>query len=112
MATLQYSVMRKDRVSIITIGGSLDAKTAPTLNSKFEEEIKKSPERVVINMNKLDYIASAGLGILISFNEKLTSQKARLILCEASPKIKKIFKALGFDALFLFYESESDALKA
>ena len=111
MSTLQYSVVRRGKVSIITIGGSLDAKTAPTLNSKIEEELKRDPQTIVINMNKLAYIASAGLGILISLNEKLSTRNAALKICEASSKIQKIFKALGFDALFSFYSTEAEALK-
>lgn len=112
MATIQYSVIRKSGISIMTIGGSLDAKTAPALNNKFEDELKKNPDIVIINMQKLDYIASAGLGILISLNEKLTSSKKELRLCEVSPKVKKIFKALGFDTLFTFYDTENEAVKA
>ncbi|MBN1501102.1 MAG: STAS domain-containing protein [Spirochaetes bacterium] len=111
MATLQYSVTRSGNISFISIGGSLDAKTSPMLNSKFEEELKKSPNIIIINMKNLDYIASAGLGILISLNEKMNSRKKDLRLCEASEKVRKIFKALGFDTLFSFYKTEKDASK-
>lgn len=110
MANLQYSAIRKGKTSIITIGGSLDASTAPNLSSKLEDELKKQPDTIVINMNKLDYIASAGIGILISLNEKMANRKAKLKLCEANSKIKKIFQSLGFDSLFAFYSTEPEAL--
>lgn len=111
MATIQYSAVRNKGMFIVSIGGSLDAQTAPALNNKFEDEIKKGPDIFVLNMSKIDYIASAGLGILISLNENLTSKKKELRLCEVTPKVKKIFKALGFDALFTFYDSEASAVK-
>ncbi len=108
MSTLQYSVIRKDNISIITIGGSLDAKTSPGFGSKLEREVKKT-DYIIINMEKLDYISSAGFGVLININEILKKRKGELRLCLLNGKIKKIFKLLGFSHLFRIYDSVDDA---
>lgn len=111
MAILQYSVSRKNNISTITIGGSLDAKTAPGLNSKLQEEINKGATTIIIDMNKLDYIASAGLGVLINCNEELNKIKGNLKLCRVNEKVKKIFKLLGFLNLFNIYPTLEAASK-
>ncbi len=112
MAVLQYSVTRKNDYSFITIGGSLDAKTSPGFSTKLKDEIGKGANVIIINMHKLDYIASAGLGVLINCNEELFKIKGQLRLCKVNEKVKKIFKLLGFLNLFKIYENEDKASRA
>jgi anti-anti-sigma factor len=112
MAILQYSVTRKNNISTITIGGSLDAKTAPGFNTKLHDEIKKGSTVLIIDMEKLDYIASAGLGVLINCNEEVNKIKGSLRLCKINEKVKKIFKLLGFLSLFKIYATADEAAKA
>ena len=69
MGVLQYSLSKHGKVVLITIGGRLDAETAPNFNKKLSGEISKESYKIVINMENLSYIASAGLGVLISVNE-------------------------------------------
>jgi len=110
MANLQYSVKRIDDVSIVSISGSLDAATAPTLDKKLQAELDKEPRLILVNMNSLEYIASAGLGALININEALTGRGSELRLCCLNDKVIKIFKLLGFLELFSIYKTEDEAM--
>ncbi len=112
MAVLQHSITRRNNISTITIGGSLDASSAPAFAQKLEDEIKKGSLVFIISMEKLDYIASAGMGVLISINEKLVKEKKQLRICKMNDKIKNIFKMLGFLNLFKIYKNEEEAENA
>ena len=111
MSILQYSSVKKDGYTIISIGGSLDAETSPGFAKKIMGEIEKKPQGVVCNLGKLDYIASAGLGVLIMANEELDKNGSALRLSEMNDKVKKIFKLLGFINLFQVFDSDEDAVK-
>ncbi len=110
MATLQYSSSKHDSVVLIKIGGSLDAENAPRFAKKMEEEIGRGAYRIVCSMPQLDYIASAGLGVLISINETLNARGGGLKLSSLNPKIQKIFKLLGFTSIFKIYETDGEAM--
>ncbi len=111
MSTLQYSVKKDGNTSVIAIGGSLDAQTAPSFDKKLAGEIEKGTAVLIINMQNLNYIASAGLGTLINANEVLSKQGGSLKLCCLNDKVTRIFKLLGFLELFTIYKTEDEAVK-
>lgn len=112
MGIFQYSSSKQGNVTLICVGGSLDAETAPKLDAKIRNEIEKGAKKIVFNMEKLEYIASAGLGVLIGSNDVLQKQGGELRLSAMNDKIRKIFKLLGFINLFKIYENDEKAINS
>ncbi len=110
MAVFQYSSSKQGPVTLITIGGSLDAETSPKFHSKIKGEIEKGARKVVCNMERLDYIASEGLGVLISANDELSKHGGEIRIAAMNEKIRKIFKLLGFLTLFKIFENDQQAI--
>ena len=110
MSLFQYSSTKQGRVTVISVGGSLDAETSPRFEEKLRAEIKRGAVKIVCNMSKLDYIASAGLGVLISINDTLSKKGGEIRLASMNEKIKKIFKLLGFINLFKIYNNDEEAV--
>jgi anti-sigma B factor antagonist len=111
MSKLSLSVKKDPRGTVVTLGGSLDAETAPQFASKINSIIEEGASMIVCNLKELSYIASAGLGVIISANESLRKKKGAIRLSEMNEKIFKIFKMLGFSTLFDIFDSNEDALK-
>ncbi|MDA3901625.1 MAG: STAS domain-containing protein [Spirochaetes bacterium] len=109
MASLHYTREKRGNAVIVHIGGSLDAKTAPTLDKKLGDEAAMLPAKLIISMKKLEYIASAGMGTLINYNEILSKQGKKLILCDLPEKVAKIIKMLGFINFFTIHKTLDDA---
>jgi len=58
-------------VAKITLTGSLDAASAPQFKEVIEQAAAQTPEKVVLFMEKLDFLASAGLRVLIFAKQKM-----------------------------------------
>ena len=58
----------------ITLSGELDASTAPTFKEKVEEAAQEDVNRLVLMMADLEFMASAGLRILIFSKQKMGSE--------------------------------------
>lgn len=58
----------------ITLSGELDASTAPTFKEKVEEAAQENVNRLVLMMADLEFMASAGLRILIFSKQKMGSE--------------------------------------
>ena len=54
----------------------------------------------VIDMSQLDYISSAGLGVLLRTHKRLMGEGGGVKLVSVSPHINDIFTYSGFDKLF------------
>lgn len=55
----------------ITLSGELDASTAPIFKTEVEKAAGAGVKRLVLLMNDLEYMASAGLRVLIFTKQKM-----------------------------------------
>jgi len=53
-----------------------------------------------IDFEKLEYISSAGLGVLLMTQKRLTALQHRLTLTRMNSHIREVFKYAGFDTIF------------
>ncbi len=80
----------------LTLSGRLDAAQAISADAAFEA-IDAS---AVVDMSALEYISSAGLGLLLKTHKRLTEQGGGLKLVNVNPHIADILHYSGFDRLF------------
>jgi anti-anti-sigma factor len=76
--------------------GRLDAAQAP----KAQEFLDTIPRNCVLDLGKVDYISSAGLGVLLKTHKRLASAGGALKLVNINSHIHDIFQYSGFDKLF------------
>lgn len=67
---------------------------------------------MVVNMEKLSYISSAGLGVLMSTAKKLRINNGDIKLANLSTKIYGILELLGFTTVLETYKSEEEAVNS
>jgi len=58
--------------------------------------------RCRLDFTRLDYIASAGLGILIAVQRRLRDQGGGLVLAGLSPHLREVLQLAGFEGVFEF----------
>lgn len=78
----------------IAVEGRLDTTTAPDL----EKEIKTGLDGVtelIMDFEKLDYISSAGLRVLLSA-QKLMSKQGSMKVIHVSELVMEVFEVTGF----------------
>jgi len=81
----------------VVASGRLDAASAPRAQA-FLDRINGG---CVLDMSDLEYISSAGLGVLLSTHKRLMAGSVGLELANLNPHISDIFRYSGFDKLFV-----------
>lgn len=61
----------RDNNAIIKLSGDLDASTASEFKTQVEAAAATEPKHLVLDMEGLDYMASAGLRVLIFAKQKM-----------------------------------------
>ena len=99
-------MFRIDRIDEETIGveGRLDAANAP----RAQEFLDGITGACTINMAKLEYISSAGLGVLLRTHKRLAGTGQGLRLVKVTNHINDIFMYSGFDRLFEIVPENGD----
>jgi len=82
---------------VVAVSGRLDAANAP-MAQKFLDAVEG---RCVVDMAGLEYISSAGLGVLLSTHKRLMASRSGLELVNVNSHINDIFRYSGFDKLFV-----------
>jgi len=76
--------------------GRLDASQA----AKVREALDAIVETAVVDFGELDYISSAGLGVLLGTQKRLNESGHSIKLVNMNKHIRDIFHVAGFDLVF------------
>lgn len=87
----------------ITVEGKIDSATAPKLESAVKSEVARCAN-LVFDFEKLDYISSAGLRILLGAQKIMGSHGVKII--NVNETVNDIFEVTGF-SLILDIETAS-----
>lgn len=97
---MDISVKKEEKKVLIGLDGSLDIYTSLDLKSTLEEHVQGEHPEVVIDMEKLNYIDSSGIGILIKALNYVQGLNGKLSVANLKPVIEKVFKVSGLTTYF------------
>ena len=105
MDTFQtFITQENDGAALVTVQGQITAETAGSLSQAFNEVLAKKPERVIIDLAGSSYIASAGIGALVSFLRKVKESGSDLSLRAIRPEVRQLFRVTQLDRVFSIVE--------
>ncbi|MBR3178282.1 MAG: STAS domain-containing protein [Clostridia bacterium] len=91
---MKINQTRNEKNVTVELEGRLDTNTAPELEAAFGE-ILEGVESLVLDFEKLEYVSSAGLRVLLSAQKTMTKQ-GEMKLVHVNETIGEIFEVTGF----------------
>ena len=88
--------IRRGTSGEVVLSGRLDAAQV----EKVREEFKAQTASCVVDFGALDYISSAGMGVLLGVQKRLSEGGHGLTLVNMNRHIREIFRIAGFDHVF------------
>ena len=82
----------------LSVEGRIDTITSNDLEKEITAEMGNF-DSLIMDFDKLDYISSAGLRLLISTQKKLKPDNIPFVIKNANDTVKEIFRMSGFDKL-------------
>ena len=89
----------------------MDASGAPEVESHCKNLIEENCEKILLNMNEVKYISSAGLRTLLVIAKTLKAKNGKLVLCSLSPMVSEVIEISGFSNIILQAENVDTAIK-
>lgn len=99
------------KMTILQPSGHINAANAPEFQNQLTKAVASDPQAVLIDMQCVESLDSAGLMVLVSALSLAQSLKRRLSLCGVAPSIRIIFELTQLDGAFEIFESR-DAFAA
>jgi anti-anti-sigma factor len=95
---------------VLTLAGELDLATAPVLQERLDAAMRGTAA-VVIDLSRLRFIDSSGLGMLVAAERQLRDSGGQLVLVRGPQAVHRPFELTGLDSHFEFCDSPSTALR-
>lgn len=85
----------------LVFAGRLDSKTAPEVDKLLDEMVGRY-EHLIFNFEKLEYMSSAGIRLMLKTHKAMKKKGGGLVLKQVRPQIMEIFQLTGFVSILDF----------
>lgn len=110
MKTLTLDHEKKGPVDVVILDGLLNADTSVLLETLFHDLAELEQPQILMNMENLSYISSAGIGCFIGSIKKIRSKSGDIRFSSVPPKVKRVFFLLDMVDFFKFFDTVEEGL--
>ena len=101
-----------DKAIVIYVDGDLTTNSSPVVETEINAILEEAVTNVVINVEKVNFIASTGLRIILKLGKRLRNEELQLVVCSMNATTKSVFEMSGFTKMFPAFETEDEALES
>jgi serine/threonine-protein kinase RsbW len=111
-AKMQAQVEKVNDVAVLALEGEINVTNSMKLRETFIKTVNEGMNKFLADFEKVTFIDSSGLAVLIEMVKRLKENNGRLILCNVNVKIKGLFEITKVHKLIDIYENRETALAA
>ncbi len=108
---MEITVTVAGEVKVIRIEGKLDTQSSPDVQTQLAQLIDQGATKLVVNFEKLDYISSTGLNVLLKAAKQLKGNSGELRICGLNEFVQQVFDISGFTTILTVTKTEPEALE-
>jgi len=102
-----------DGVTILALDGRIVlGEESSALRQKVKDDLAAGKKKIILNVDKVDYIDSAGVGMLVAANHTAKSRGASLALCNLGSHFEGMLQITKLLTVFETYKTEADAVRS
>ena len=102
----------KDGIEVVDVEGEIDVYTAPRLRELLIDLVNKNNYNLVVNMERVEFLDSTGLGVLVGGLKRVRAYDGSLDLVCTQERILKIFRITGQTKVFGIHDTVDEAIAA
>ena len=99
-------------IEVVDVEGQIDIYTAPRLRELLIDLFEKGNYQLVVNMEKVEFLDSTGLGVLVGGLKRVRAHDGSLDLVCTQERILRIFRITGLTRVFGIHEKVNEAIEA
>ncbi len=101
-----------DTIPVVSIEGEVDLYNAKELKDILDLKIKNQQYEIVINLEKVPFMDSSGIGTLVTAMYKLKKYHGNLKVCNVHGSVAKVFKLTGMESHLQVLDDEKTAISS
>jgi anti-sigma B factor antagonist len=102
---------RQNHITIFSLSGRLDSGSSPEFDKRILQAMENGFRYIILDCQKLDYITSAGLRVVVKTAKKLKPEQGQIILCAMADYVREVFEIAGFDSFLPILPTLEDGIR-
>jgi anti-sigma B factor antagonist len=86
-------------IRVVDLIGNLDTSTSPEAESSINQLLDDGTKKMVINLEKIDYLSSSGLRVFLGAAKRMMATGGKVALCNPNNLVMEILQHSGFDSI-------------
>lgn len=112
MANMDYKIYKKKSIKIVEFKGSININNSNDIIQLVKTKLVANNNLYVLfDLNRVDYIDSAGMGVFLSARSFFNKHDGDLGLVAPSENVSKVLNYAGFNKIFKIYKSIEEGCK-
>jgi anti-sigma B factor antagonist len=108
---LKMTSREVDGVTVVALEGRIVlGEESNALREKIKSMVAEGKKKIVLNMDGVTFIDSAGLGTLVAAHHSAKGQGASLRLCHLGTKFQEVLQITKLMTIFDVYNTEAEAV--
>lgn len=99
-------------VMVVAIEGRVDSSNAQRFERVLDAVADAGKRGMVLDLEKLTYISSAALRVLLGLTKAQARKGGTLTVCTVPDSLRKVLEVSGFDQIIPVHDSQTEALAA
>lgn len=99
-------------VNLTILSAQIGDREAQIITGEIEQAAALANWRVAIDMSRVTFLASAGLGVLVSAHNAAKGAKGKMAVYNIPPSLMEMLKLTHLDKLFVIKPDQAAAIKA
>jgi anti-sigma B factor antagonist len=108
---MQISTRDSYGITVVDMEGSLDTSTSGETGDELVRLVKAGNDKILLNLEKLDYVSSAGLRAILVAAKLLQNARGEMRICSPNDTVREVLEISGFHSLLRLHDTEADALR-
>ena len=109
---LSIETDNRQSISVVKVKGRVDSETAPELDDVLTKLLQESRNQIVLNLQGVDYISSAGLRAIVRAYQGAKKLGGDVRLASISTPVEVILRTVGMMQMLQMYPTEQEAVAA
>jgi anti-anti-sigma factor len=103
-------INKADSAHVFSLDGLFRRKECDSLATEVLRIVRGEPKDVVIELSRVEYMNSYGMGMIVRLSQDVEAEKRRLVLAGAQGLVLKLFQTVGLDRRLACFATEEEAL--
>ena len=100
-----------ESVTVVRLEGNLDTNTSSEAQDSLNKLIDEGASKILVNFDKVDFVSSSGLRILLATAKRLSGTGGNLRISNLNETVAEVFEISGFSTILSVFPTEDEALQ-